>query len=206
MFLHYKKGKIDLVVTVLTAGEEILAVKYLKAKAIHSMLSSIMMGGLRGMCSLITVFHILEWNARSLITDGQKLKTQRSQNASLILYAFKKSLRCSDIRQKDVIQKEIKVEVEQHFYRMKQHLEHQHIQQKWNVQVLKYVKQMGTYIFLNVYNPCKVLHLEILQKILDIHRNRREIWYGDSCIIIFGTINNNGKVRADAKSTSCVSQ
>ena len=78
MFLHYKKGKIDLVVTVLTAGEEILAVKYLKAKAIHSMLSSIMMGGLRGMCSLITVFHILEWNARSLITDGQKLKTQRS--------------------------------------------------------------------------------------------------------------------------------
>lgn len=70
-----QERKSDRIKTEMEVAEEFLGIKDLKAEDIHSLLmANNDGGGVSVLLDLVMVFHLLQWNARRSIANGQELK------------------------------------------------------------------------------------------------------------------------------------
>lgn len=145
-----------------------------------------MMGGLRVFFNIM-VFHLLQWNARSLIANGQELKkfvadsevkpdivcvqeTWLRPHLDFILPVYE-SVRfdrgenqgggCVTFVRDGISFRRIMTSIE------------------IECVIIEVYKSDGNLVIINFYNPCKSLSLEILEDIIGRQRKRKEIWCGD---------------------------
>jgi len=136
---------------------------------------------------LIMVFHLLQWNARSLIANGQEFKkfVEESEEKLDIICIQETWLRPhldynlpgyesvrSDRGEKQGGGCATFVRDGIPFRRIETTTEIECV-------IIEIYKSDGQLVVFNVYNPCKPLNIETLEEIIRRQRNGKEIWCGD---------------------------
>lgn len=145
------------------------------------------MEDLRVLMNLVMVFHLLQWNARSLIANGQEFKkfvaesevkpdivciqeTWLRPHLDFIIPGYE-SVRfdrggsqgggCATFVRDGISFKRIATSIE------------------IECVVIEVYKSDGNLVVINFYNPCKSLNLDVLEDIVRRQGKRKEIWCGD---------------------------
>lgn len=146
-----------------------------------------MMEGLRVLLKIMMVFHLLQWNARSLTANGQE---------------FKKFIVESEVKPDTICIQETWLRPHLDFiipgYEsvrfdrggnqgggcatfVRNGIPFRRIETTTEIEcvIIKIYKSDGHLVVINLYNPCKSLSLETLEGIISRQGNRKEIWCGD---------------------------